>query len=183
MNAVAQLSKVPALLPSLPADLHDLVQDSRSFPAMTYVCSPAQRQALAELLPVYEASLAPATPDQFEEAYARLVSVFEWGGQSTDAAMLRIESYAEALAEIPGDVLIEAVKACVRECRHFPPPSQILERCGEFKRRRAFVTRARMLMATHDRDYRAPISDDDKVSPEECQRILAEAAQARSVNA
>ncbi|CAM3238501.1 hypothetical protein [Sphingomonas zeae] len=138
--------------------LEKLVKEAPSF---SHVCSPDERAALVALVPQYEASLSPASRQGCRRAIAKLAMAYPSAKVSDIEAEARLEIYADALDDVPGDVLAAACAAALRESRFFPTPAEIRERCGMLARRKWELSKIRALVATHDRMWRpdpAPLS-------------------------
>jgi hypothetical protein len=145
-------------------------------PAFSHVCSPDERAALAALIPAYEQALAPASERGCKRAIGKVALAFPASKVSDDEAEARLELYAEALADVPADVLAEACMAVVREARFFPTPAEIRAKCGSLAKRQWELSKIRGLIATHDRMYRPegePMTAEDRA---EFARIARRAA-------
>jgi hypothetical protein len=82
-------------------------------------------------------------------------------------AEARLELYADALDDIPADVLGAACASVLRTSKFFPAPSEIRERCAGLARRQWELSKIRALVATHDRNWRPepePLSDEDRAA-------------------
>lgn len=146
-------------------------------PGFSHVCSPDERAALVEMIPTYEAALVPASREGCRRAIAKLALAYPAAKVSDEEAEARLELYADALADIPGDVLAEACMALLRTSKFFPSASEVREKCGAFARRQWELSKIRALIATHDRSWRPepePLSDADKA---EVTAILARIGQ------
>lgn len=142
-------------------------------PGFSHVCSPDERAALAAVIPTYEAALVPASREGCRRAIAKLALAYPAAKVSVDEAEARLELYADALSDIPGDVLGDACMALLRTSKFFPSASEIREKCGAFARRQWELSKIRALIATHDRNWRPepePLSEADKA---EVSAILA----------
>jgi hypothetical protein len=130
--------------------LEKLVKEAPSF---SHVCSPDER-----------ASLSPASRQGCRRAIAKLAMAYPSAKVSDIEAEARLEIYADALDDVPGDVLAAACAAALRESRFFPTPAEIRERCGMLARRKWELSKIRALVATHDRMWRpdpAPLSAEE----------------------
>lgn len=123
-------------------------------PGFSHICSPDERAALAALIPEMEAALRPASRQGCRRAIGKLALAFHGAKLSDDEAEARLDLYADALADVPSDVLGEACMAIVRQSRFFPTPSEIREKCGTMARRQWELSKVRSLIATHDRMWR-----------------------------
>ncbi len=63
------------------------------------------------------------TPEKFAEALLVLGETF-----NEPVSDVRIEAYADALADLDAMDVLHAMKECVRECSFFPRPAEIRER-------------------------------------------------------
>jgi len=141
------LSSAPCCDPRLAA----LVAEA---PAFSHVCTPEERSALAALAVATEAALTPAAPREIRRMIGKLALGFPAGKASDLEAEARLELYAEGLGDIPADILGAACARALRECRFFPVVAEIRECCAGMEVRRWELSRIRMLIATHDRDWR-----------------------------
>lgn len=145
-------------------------------PAFSHVVTLDERAALAALIPGYEAALEPASERGRKRAIGKVALAFPAAKVSDDEAEARLELYAEALSDIPADVLGEACMAIVREARFFPTPAEIRAKCGSLARRQWELSKIRGLIATHDRLYKPagePLSKDERA---ELARLASRAA-------
>lgn len=129
------------------------------------VCSPDEREQLAALIPAYEAALEPASREGCRRAIGKLALAYPVAKVSDAEAEARLELYADALSDLPGDVLAVACAALLRESKFFPTAAEIRAKCAPLARRQWELSKIRALIATHDRNWRpepAPLTDDER---------------------
>jgi hypothetical protein len=134
-------------------------------PGFSHVCTPDERTALAALVPVYEAGLQPASRKGCRRVICKVALAFPSAKLNDEEAEARLELYADALADVPADVLGEACMAVVRTGRFFPAIAEIREKCGGLAKRQWELSKIRALIATHDRLYQEPgkpLTDDER---------------------
>ncbi|WP_162232653.1 hypothetical protein [Sphingomonas sanxanigenens] len=117
--------------------------------------TPAERGALARAIAEIEAAGRGAPVAAIDIAIGKLALAFPPVKQSEAAATARLALYREALADLPADILAEAVAACIRRCRFFPTVAEIREGArGPLALREWQLGRLRMLAWRHDREFR-----------------------------
>lgn len=134
-------------------------------PGFSHVCTPDERAQLAAALPAYEAALEPASREGCRRAITKLALAYPSAKVSDAEAEARLELFADALSDVPGDVLGNACMAILRESRFFPSPAEIRAKCGGLAKRQWELSKMRALIATHDRLWRsepAPLSEADR---------------------
>lgn len=157
-----QSRKTPWCGLSATPKLEMLVHQSASF---QHVCTPEERDALAAMIPAYEEALRPASREGCRRSITKLALAYPAARVSDAEAEARLELYADALADVPGDVLGQACAAVLRESRFFPAPAEIRERCSGMMIRRWELSKIHALIRTHDRKWRPdpePLSDADR---------------------
>lgn len=157
--------------------LETLVTQAEGF---SHVCSPDERAALVALIPEYEAAMQPASRQGCRRAIAKLALAYPAAKVSDLEAEGRLEIYADALSDVPGDVLATACMAILRESKFFPAAAEIRAKCGGLARRQWELSKIRALVATHDRLWRPepePLSADDLA---EVARIVGRRDQAEA---
>jgi hypothetical protein len=129
----------------------------RPMPGITErVINPAERACLARLAAEYERALVPAPRSAIEESVAMLSLAYPALKATPQEAAARIELYAQALADIPPDVLHDACMKALRESRFFPSVSEIRERCAGLALAHYRLGRINYLIAKHDAEWRDP---------------------------
>jgi hypothetical protein len=157
-------------LASQSSELAKLVDETH--PHYQRVISPAERAALAELVPQYEAALTPATPDYIGKSITMLAVAFP-GGKSTDEeATTRHRLYRDGLADIPPDVLANACRDAIRTCQFFPTVKDLRERSTEMSLRAFRLARIKHLIAKHDAEYRASEAEEPMTAAQQAEMEL-----------
>ncbi|WP_294189045.1 hypothetical protein [uncultured Sphingomonas sp.] len=144
--------------------LEKLVTEAAGF---SHICTPDERAALVALIPGYEQALQPAPRHACRRVITKLALAYPAAKVSEEEAEARLELYADALDDIPADVLGAACAAVLRTSKFFPAPSEIRERCSGLARRQWELSKIRALIATHDRNWRPepePLSDEDRAA-------------------
>jgi hypothetical protein len=122
--------------------------------------TPDERNDLAALVPHLEAALAPAERPEIRRMIAKLALGFPNANKgSVDETEARLELYAMALNDVPADVLGFACVEALKQCTFFPTPAELRKLCKDPHRRAFRLTRAKHLIAKHDREYRPPVED------------------------
>lgn len=121
----------------------------------------AERTALGRAIAEMEAAQAGAPVAAIDIAIGKLALAFPPVKQSEAAATARLALYREALADLPADILSEAVAVCIRRCRFFPTVAEIREGArGPLALREWQLGRLRMLAWRHDREMQANMQGD-----------------------
>lgn len=115
-----------------------------------------ERAELHRLAAEYERALIPAERSEIEESVAMLSLAYPALKVTAQEGAARIELYAQALGDIPSDVLRDACMAALRECKFFPSVSEIRERCPGLTKGLFRLLRIRHLIAKHDAEWREP---------------------------
>ncbi len=118
--------------------------------------TPEEKRTLESLLPRYDAAMIPAARADVERMVAKLTLAYPAAKVSDAEAGARLDLYADALADIPADILGNACMAALRTHKFFPSVSEIREGCGELFKRQWRAMRIRHLIAIHDRDWKEP---------------------------
>jgi hypothetical protein len=122
--------------------------------------TPEERAELAALVPHLEAALQPADKTTVRRMIAKLALGFPNANKGTaDEVEARLELYAVALTDIPADVLGQACVEALKAYTFFPAPAEIRKLCRDPHRRAFRLSRAKHLIATHDREYRPQVED------------------------
>jgi len=104
------------------------------------------RDALPALIEQHRAALVPAPRNFLVTHMARLAAHFPMTRSEAEWKML-FEDYCEDLAEIPPDILVEAIRAYRRKGKFFPKVAELLEEAAPLlSKRRAYVRRMEKLM-------------------------------------
>ncbi|MGF7146473.1 hypothetical protein FHS96_000082 [Sphingomonas zeicaulis] len=123
--------------------------------------TPAERSALARAIAEMEAAGQGPPVATIDLAIGKLALAFPPVKQSEAAATARLALYREALADLPADILAEAVAACIRRCRFFPTVAEIRESArSPLALREWQLGRLRMLAWRHDRESQANMQGD-----------------------
>ena len=78
------------------------------------------------------------------KALAKLMTIFRTPDSWEDAS----DTYMDALADLPADLLDEGVRYCLKTCRYFPRPAEIFAPIqGELDKRHATVRRLETMLA------------------------------------
>lgn len=115
-----------------------------------------ERAELARLQAEYEQTLTPATPAQIKSGIGMLALAYPALKVSPDEAKARLELYAQALGDLPHDILNVALMKALKELTFFPSVSEIRERATGFAQRVFRYNRVKQLIAKHDSEYREP---------------------------
>lgn len=122
--------------------------------------TPDERNDLAALVPHLEAALAPADRAEIRRMVAKLALGFPNANRgSADETEARLELYAMALNDVPADVLGMACVDALKQCTFFPTPAELRKLCKDPHRRAFRLTRAKHLIAKHDREWKEPEPD------------------------
>jgi len=137
------------------------------------VVGPETRAELARFIDVADAAEPPrATIDEIEQSIALLSQISKQRPLSVDEARTRLELYGMALDDVPGADLRRALRELVRKVTFMPTPAEVRAEALRFtSRRRYAVSRARALVALHDREYEPPRA---LLPPIEAARCIAE---------
>lgn len=120
--------------------------------------TPAERAVLGRAIAELEAAGQGAPVAAIDIAIGKLALAFPPVRQSDAAATARLALYREALADLPADILAEAVAACIRRCRFFPTVAEIREGArGPLALREWQLGRLRMLAWRHDREFQGDV--------------------------
>lgn len=145
-------------------------------PSFSHVCTRDERDALQAMIPVYAEGLAPASRKGCRRAIGKVALAFPSAKLNDDEAEARLELYADALADIPADVLADACMTIVRTSKFFPAVSEIRAKCSGLAKRQWELSKIRALIATHDRDWRPEGEPLTSVERAELARMTAKAA-------
>lgn len=118
--------------------------------------TPDERAQLAALIPVYESALIPASRSEINRMIGKLSLGYPSAKVSDEEADARLELYADALADIPADILGRACMAAVQTRKFFPSVAELREDCTGLALRQWRLARIKYLIAKHDAEYREP---------------------------
>jgi len=113
----------------------------------------------------------PATRQQIAAIVGSLKAAFP-GSTDSDKAKVMLEHYVNGLDDLPLASLQNAARASVRECRFFPTVAELRERCTSHRADANRLYRARIMIERHDRYYRAPLAEADRVKPAEIAALI-----------
>lgn len=148
-----------------------LVESNHSFNQMPVV-GPKSAATLREYVQHPEPPLA--TEDWIEAQIALLSIKPHRKATVADMAMM-LKAYVAVLSEYPRVDLGYAFGRLLREERWFPDVSQIVELADYCRRTRKFRrSQAEMLISKHEREWLAPIPEDQVVKPEEVAALISE---------
>jgi hypothetical protein len=122
--------------------------------------TPDERDELAALVPHLEAALAPAGKAEIRRMITKLAMGFPNTTKGNpDDLEARLELYAIALSDVPADTLSHACVEALKCCTFFPSPAELRKLCRDPHRRAFRLSRAKHLIAKHDREWREPAED------------------------
>lgn len=134
--------------------LEKLVDDTYAYAQR--LITPEERAKLAALVPGYEAATKPAARHEIDREIGTLALGYPAAKVSDAEADARLTLYAQALADVPADVLASACFRAVQEHTFYPSIAEIRAKCGEMNVRLFRLARIKHLIAKHDSEYRAP---------------------------
>lgn len=157
---------------SLPDKLNGLVSRGSSFDHMP-VIGP---KSAAELRRFIEHSAPPLVQrNQVDTMLAKLSIALPKSQSSEAEAIERLDLYWQALKHHALVDLHQAFGELLRTCRFFPTIAEIEAAVKPIAgRRTSRIVQARMLLLKHDREWKAPILDDELEDPAAVAAFLSE---------
>ena len=118
------------------------------------------------------------TEERIDTMIARLAMATKERRQSVAESRERLALYWRTLRELPLVDLMRAFDDLLRTCTFMPTPAEVYAAANSYRRQREFkASRARHLIAKHNREWAPPLADEDRASPEDIAAIKASLAE------
>lgn len=171
-NAIQKRSPTqsPAQL-SLPCELARLDSDDSVFDIPQF--TPGQIDAAKRAIVEYQQAMTGAGEGVAKQMVAQLAMVLPKKARSDSESAFLVATYAEALSDIPADILRNTYQRLIREQQFFPTIMEIRKAAGpEMAKRSWLLARMRAMVARGA----APEEPEQYASPDDVARIKAEVA-------
>jgi hypothetical protein len=135
---------------------------------------PKTAQALRDYLAGPWQDREMPTEERVDTMIARLSMATKERPLSDDEAAERLTLFWRVLRDLPVVDLAAGFDYLLKTKTFMPTPAEVFAACNLHQARREFRKhRARVLIRQHESDWRAPIPDTERVTPEEFQALMA----------